>query len=233
MRTSLLPGLVEALRRNRNRQQERVRLFEIGSCSSTRRARRMRSPRVAGGRLRPRRAEQWAGADARAVDFFDLKGDVEWMLAWASPHERRAGHATDAAVAASRPQRAEFCAETAGSACLGACIRRLLKALDLAHDVHVFELDLERDPRAAYSRAPAAFRASPRSAAISPSTCRKRCLTRVEAVVRDAVGENLTDFVLFDRYAGGNLGTNIKSLAIGLILQDVHALLRTRTRTAA
>ena len=30
MRTSLLPGLVEALRRNRARQQQRVRLFELG-----------------------------------------------------------------------------------------------------------------------------------------------------------------------------------------------------------
>ena len=30
MRPSLLPGLVEALRRNRARQQDRVRLFEIG-----------------------------------------------------------------------------------------------------------------------------------------------------------------------------------------------------------
>src|SRR5579883_242065 len=31
MRTSLLPGLVESLRTNRNRQQSRVRLFEIGN----------------------------------------------------------------------------------------------------------------------------------------------------------------------------------------------------------
>jgi phenylalanyl-tRNA synthetase beta chain len=48
---------------------------------------------------------------------------------------------------------------------------------------------------------------------------------RVEALIRDAVGENLADIVLFDRYAGPNLGTDIKSLAIGLILQDRYRTL--------
>ena len=48
---------------------------------------------------------------------------------------------------------------------------------------------------------------------------------RVETLIRDAVGENLADIVLFDRYAGVNLGTNIKSLAIGLILQDRYRTL--------
>ena len=48
---------------------------------------------------------------------------------------------------------------------------------------------------------------------------------QVEALIRDAVGENLADIVLFDRYAGPNLGTDIKSLAIGLILQDRYRTL--------
>jgi phenylalanyl-tRNA synthetase beta chain len=48
---------------------------------------------------------------------------------------------------------------------------------------------------------------------------------RVEAVIRDAVGENVADIVLFDRYADANLGTGIKSLSIGLILQDRYRTL--------
>jgi len=47
----------------------------------------------------------------------------------------------------------------------------------------------------------------------------------VEATIRDAVGENLADIILFDRYAGPNLGTDVKSLAIGLILQDRYRTL--------
>ena len=47
----------------------------------------------------------------------------------------------------------------------------------------------------------------------------------VEAAIRDAVGETLAGLVLFDRYAGANLGSGIKSLAIGLILQDRYRTL--------
>ena len=47
----------------------------------------------------------------------------------------------------------------------------------------------------------------------------------VEKAIRAAVGETLTDVVLFDRYAGANLGSNVKSLAIGLILQDRYRTL--------
>jgi phenylalanyl-tRNA synthetase beta chain len=48
----------------------------------------------------------------------------------------------------------------------------------------------------------------------------------VAHAVRTAVGERLVDLVLFDRYAGPNLGNGVKSLAMGLILQD-----RSRTLT--
>jgi phenylalanyl-tRNA synthetase beta chain len=47
----------------------------------------------------------------------------------------------------------------------------------------------------------------------------------VEATIRDAVGETLSEVILFDRYVGPNLGDGIKSLAIGLILQDRYRTL--------
>ncbi len=56
MRTSLLPGLVEALRHNRNRQQERVRLFETGLVFAARCGRPVATGCPFGGRgLRERR----------------------------------------------------------------------------------------------------------------------------------------------------------------------------------
>jgi phenylalanyl-tRNA synthetase beta chain len=48
---------------------------------------------------------------------------------------------------------------------------------------------------------------------------------KVESVIRDAVGENVADIVLFDRYADANLGMGVKSLSIGLILQDRYRTL--------
>jgi phenylalanyl-tRNA synthetase beta chain len=43
---------------------------------------------------------------------------------------------------------------------------------------------------------------------------------RVETVARKALGTVLTDLVVFDQFVGQNLGSGVKSLAIGLILQD-------------
>src|SRR5206468_9712945 len=80
MRTSLLPGLVEALKRNRNHQQERVRLFENGLVFSNVDGELRQVPHVAAvacGRAAP---ESWA-TDKRDVDFYDAKADLETVLA--------------------------------------------------------------------------------------------------------------------------------------------------------
>ena len=45
-------------------------------------------------------------------------------------------------------------------------------------------------------------------------------LAQVEQSVRGAVGAELARLFLFDRYAGSNLPSGMKSIAIGLILQD-------------
>ncbi|MCB1960259.1 MAG: phenylalanine--tRNA ligase subunit beta [Rhodocyclaceae bacterium] len=85
MRSSLVPGLINALRVNRKRQNNRVRIFEIGRCFA-----RDPAAQPVPGYHQPVRlgmlaagspcAEQW-GAAARNVDFFDLKGDLEAVFA--------------------------------------------------------------------------------------------------------------------------------------------------------
>jgi phenylalanyl-tRNA synthetase beta chain len=48
---------------------------------------------------------------------------------------------------------------------------------------------------------------------------------RMEAVVRETLGEMLVDFTLFDVYQGKGIDSNEKSLAVGLTLQDASATL--------
>ena len=48
----------------------------------------------------------------------------------------------------------------------------------------------------------------------------------VESCIRDAAGPYLEDVVLFDVYAGKNLKEGYKSLAIGLIFNNVSSTLR-------
>ena len=80
MRTTLWPGLIGAAIHNVNRQQPRVRLFETGLVFIPDGG-QVRQPgmigAIAAGPVAP---EQWADAP-RIVDFYDVKGDVEALLA--------------------------------------------------------------------------------------------------------------------------------------------------------
>src|SRR3546814_5112819 len=84
MRTRLLPGLVDALARNAARQQGRVRLFEIGKVFEDRESEERPAPletlRVAAAASGDVADAQW-GEPSRAVDFHDLKGDLESVAA--------------------------------------------------------------------------------------------------------------------------------------------------------
>ena len=88
MRTTLVGGLVAALKYNLNRQATRVRLFELGRVF-LRDAQAREGPLAVRGVRQPYRLaalaygaafdEQWA-LPAREVDFFDVKGDLEGLL---------------------------------------------------------------------------------------------------------------------------------------------------------
>ena len=78
MRSSLLSGLIAALRINLSRKQARVRLFETGACFTG--ASYAQNERFSGLCYGAQFAEQW-GIAARNVDFFDVKADVEALFA--------------------------------------------------------------------------------------------------------------------------------------------------------
>ena len=88
MRSSLLPGLIANIRYNANRKQSRVRVFELGRVFTKDNAIKDGLLTVAGidqpqylalaawGALSE---DQW-GASARAVDFYDVKHDLEFLF---------------------------------------------------------------------------------------------------------------------------------------------------------
>lgn len=252
MRTWLLPGLVDALARNAARQQERVRLFEIGKVfesgdrgpgTGDREKRAdagqpsgpgpqpsgaapLETLRIAAVACGSAAAEQW-GEAARPVDFHDLKGDLDSLAALAGAQlEYRPSTAPHG-----HPGRSAEVLRVDGGAeerigWLGQLHPRLQRALDLDADVIAFELDLE----------PLLRRAVPRAAALSryPSVRRDLAFVVPEAVpwaalattVRSAAGPVLRELRLFDRYLGRGVEPGFKSLAMGLILQE-----ETRTLT--
>ena len=223
MRPALLPGLVEAAKRNLARQQPRVRLFEAGrvfeKCSDAPRE----TQRLAAVAIGSAQAEQW-GVATRVADFHDLKGELESLLALAGSIENI--RYTPAVQAWLHPGRsAEVWRGETRLGVIGHLHPRLLKALDLDQEALVFELDLE----------PLADRQVPRAGELSRFPQVRRDLAvvvaeevpwaRLEASLRAALGGLLREVRVFDRYVGPGLEAGFKSLAMGLILQDASRTL--------
>jgi phenylalanyl-tRNA synthetase beta chain len=223
MRPSLLPGLIEALRHNRARQQERVRLFEVARVFGAGDP-PLETPSLAIVACGNARAEQW-GEPARTLDFHDLKGDLDALIAWGGEPQRWSVHA-DGLPGWLHPGRgARVVRDGATVGYLGALHPQLAKALDLGADVHVLELALEpllarRLPQA---RAVPRFPAVRRDIAVDlPETV---SWSQIEQTVRHTLGERLKELRLFDRYSGKGVEAGRKSLAMGLILQDASRTL--------
>jgi phenylalanyl-tRNA synthetase beta chain len=223
MRPSLLPGLIEALRHNRARQQDRVRLFEVASVFAAGDP-PVETPSVAIVACGSARAEQW-GEPSRPLDFHDLKGDLDALIAWGGEPSHWSVHA-DALPAWLHPGRAARVArdgQTVGY--LGALHPQLAKALDLGADVHVLELALE----------PVLARRLPSAQAVSRFPTVRRDIavdlpeeiswSQIEQIVHATLATRLKQLLLFDRYSGKGVEAGRKSLAMGLILQDASRTL--------
>ncbi len=213
MRTSLLPGLTAALLRNQNRQQARIRLFELGRSYRA----SVNGPietellsLIVSGDARP---EQW-GEKARPVDFHDLKGDVEACT------EGRGRWVAGGPDCLHPGRRAQLLIGEQVAGFIGALHPELVRRLDLTGEVQVAELNLD------VIRA----RQMPKPAELSrfPSVRRDLALVLPEHIdyasldrcVTTAAGSLLRELRLFDVYRGPGIETGCKSFAIGLILQD-------------
>jgi len=82
MRTSLWPGLLKSAVYNLNRQQSRVRIFEVGQCfvSSDKDDVSLSQNTMLAGLLCGSRSPTGWTAGKEKVDFYDIKGDIEGLL---------------------------------------------------------------------------------------------------------------------------------------------------------
>jgi phenylalanyl-tRNA synthetase beta chain len=215
MRTTLWGGLIETLRYNLNRQQARVRIFELGRVYTSLAEQPMKLGGLVYGDALP---EQW-GAPSRRVDFFDLKGDLERLF----------GHALDAQSGthpALHPgQCAELRAEGQAIGWIGSLHPRLVQAFDLPAAPVLFELD-----SLALAR-----RSLPRHAALSRFPQMQRDLAFVLdvhtpagellAALREVAADWVRSIDVFDDYRGKGVDENQKSLAIRVVMQDTERTL--------
>jgi phenylalanyl-tRNA synthetase beta chain len=219
MRTSLIPGLVATAQRNLNRQQQRPRLFETGlrflPAAGGELEQQPTLALLVGGRARP---EGWSGG-REAADFFDLKGDLESLLALG-----RRGDAV-AFAAAERPglhpgQTAIITLDDATVGYIGALHPETLARLGLDHPLFVAELALAAllDGRLPAFTPVSRYPEIRRDLAVVVD--REVPASAVLANVCETAGPYFAELTLFDVYEGKGIDAKRKSLAIGLTFRD-------------
>lgn len=237
MRSSLLGSLIAVLKFNLDRKAQRVRLFELGRVfrkdpsvqdSDTTVAGFDQPMRVAGLAYGGVDSLQWGCAE-RNVDFFDIKGDVQALLAplqaTFSPTEHPAMH----------PGR---CASVwLGERCIGHVGElhpKWRQGYDLAQAPVMFELELDAVLQREVPVFQSVSRLQPVERDIAIVVKESVTHAAVMEAIRAAGGELLRDVVLFDVYrskkaqegqGSGGLATDEKSLAVRLTLSREEATL--------
>ncbi|MFJ4143167.1 phenylalanine--tRNA ligase subunit beta [Pseudomonas sp. NPDC089734] len=217
MRSSLWPGLVKALQHNLNRQQDRVRMFESGLRFVGQLEGLKQEPMLAGVVCGSRLPEGWAqGRDA--VDFFDVKADVEAVLGFAGAlDEFTFSVGQHPALHPGQTARIERDGREVGF--LGAIHPELAKALGLDRPVFVFELVLGEVAKGRLPKFHELSRFPEVRRDLALLADRDVNSSAVLDVIRENAGEWLTDLRLFDVYQGKGIDPHRKSLAVGLTWQ--------------
>ena len=218
MRTSIWPGLVKALQYNQNRQQSRVRLFESGQRFLPTGGSDIIQEDVVSGVITGERDPEGWSAGKDSVDFFDIKGDLENLLALGGASDEFE-FVADRHVALHPGQTARIERNGQPIGFVGALHPNLIKELGLNGSVYLFEVN----------QASLCQGKLPRYQEISkfPESRRDLAIIVDENVPFDSIrqlakkqaGEFIKEITLFDVYQGQGIETGRKSLAVGLTWQ--------------
>jgi len=226
MRTSLLPGLIAVARENLRRQQQRVRVFEIANrfvVEGGERGAVREQKMLAGLALGARLPEQW-GSAAAPVDFYDVKGDLQALLALGGgPEEFLFEPAAPGHLHPGRGARIVSGGVSLGY--MGELHPSLVQALDLTYAPILFELDYSTTFRANLAQFRGVSRFPQIRRDISFTVPVDVAFATLGERVSVAAGRLLKQLRAFDVYQGKGVELGRKSIALGLILQDLSRTL--------
>ncbi|MDH3647840.1 MAG: phenylalanine--tRNA ligase subunit beta [Gammaproteobacteria bacterium] len=218
MRTSLMPGLIHALKQNLSRQHERARLFESGLRYIQQGDDLKQEKCLSGVIYGAASPEHWS---ARTIDgdFFDLKGDIQALIELTGEAERFVFEPAEH-PSLHPGQTARLLRDGREVGSVGALHPGHQTALGLAKPAYLFEILVEP----AFAAKIPAYREISRY----PSVRRDISLlvdesvsaATVMACVRRHAPEVLRQIRIFDVYRGQRIDSGRKSIALGLILQD-------------
>ena len=234
MRSTLIGSLVANVRYNLNRKAGRVRVFEVGAVF-------LRNPAVQDGPLavagfdQPKRVaaiaygpaadEQW-GLPTRAVDYFDVKGDLEALFA---PRAVRFSKTAHPALHPGRSALVQVDGKVVGV--IGELHPRWLQKYDLPQAPVLFEVDADALRACAVpayteiSKFPGATRDL--ALVVKQDVPAQALIDAFHAeLASNPLGKLVQAVVLFDEYRGKGLEQDEKSLAFRFGLQDTQSTLQ-------
>ncbi|MGH8134372.1 MAG: phenylalanine--tRNA ligase subunit beta, partial [Steroidobacteraceae bacterium] len=225
MRVSLWPGLMRAALENQRRQQDRIRLFEHGNRFEVSGDVTREIDTLAAIACGARLPEQWGvGREQRAAaDFYDVKGDLEALLTATGAADTFTFEAAEQpALHPGRTARVLRRGEPVGW--LGELHPAQVKALEFTYAPVLFELDVSGlDVK----------RARYQDISRLPQVRRDLAVVVDESVTLSSLAERVTlvtssllrSLRVFDVYRGPGLESGRKSVAFGLIFQDISRTL--------
>ena len=225
MRSTLFGGLISNLVTNLKRKQSRVRLFETGRAFQ----RDVAAAPVAGfaqtwklsglayGGALP---EGW-GSGSRKIDFFDVKGDLEALLAPLQLSFEKLAHP------ALHPGRAaRVLLEGREVGCLGELHPEWVQKYDLPLAPVVFELDFDAVKVVQVPEYVEVSRFPPVIRDLAVVVDQKLALQQLLDGLKSELPAIVKDVQLFDVYIGKGIPENKKSLAFRIVMQDTQRTLQ-------
>ena len=218
MRSTLLSSLIPCVQYNINRQQSRVRFFELGLRFDYQNAASIHDlkqiPTLAMIAVGAKTAESWHGKP-QAMDFFDLKGEVEELLA--------AGRVQVEYVRSERSwlhpgQSAEILVNGQSIGYLGRLHPSLENELDLG-TTWVTELDQQAVLQTYVSNFTELSRFPSVRRDIALLISDKINVSEIQQLIEQTGGELLHSTWLFDVYTGQGVEAGKRSLAFALLWQ--------------
>ena len=219
MRSSLIGGLVGALRYNLNRRQARVRLFEAGACFAKVNDEYVQSQQLSGLAYGATLPEQW-GAAVKSVDFYDVKADVEALFA---PQLLRFVAATHPALHPGRSAQIYCGGQAVGW--IGELHPRWQQQYDMAQPAVWFEVELGALTRAAVPRMGEIAKSLPVRRDLAVLVDEAVAAQTLLDAMQQVAAPYAQEIALFDVYRGKGLEQGKKSLAFRVLLQDTQKTL--------
>ena len=217
MRSSLIGGLLAALRFNLNRRQLRVRLFEVGACFAKANSMYVQTHRVSGIAYGNRQQEQW-GEKPEQVDFFDVKADVEALFA---PNALRFVAALHPAL---HPGRcAEIFCNDQSIGWIGELHPNWQK--DMTQACIWFEVELDALMKVEVPHLQEIAKSLPVRRDLAVLVAEHVTVQSLTDAMHESRAPYVHEVVLFDVYRGAGVEQGKKSLAFRVLLQDTQRTL--------